>query len=135
VQRVGLDREDEGFLIGAVDDPRLDAPFAAQPGGLDPVHAVDNASAVLLHKNRRQLGRTGRIGEQPDVGGVNPARAQVEPGNQRADGHTHLGQALHHGHQIGVLFQLRAGHGREPVALDHGPVWPSSSLPKNVEYE
>ena len=53
--RVGRDRQDEGFLLGAVEEADLDGVGAAQFGRPQAVHAVDDPHGVAVHEDRWQV--------------------------------------------------------------------------------
>ncbi|GAA3464988.1 hypothetical protein GCM10018963_70010 [Saccharothrix longispora] len=54
VRGVRPDREHERVPLAALEEPHVDVPCAAQPGGVQAVGAVDHAHRRAVHDDRRQ---------------------------------------------------------------------------------
>jgi hypothetical protein len=84
VQRIRLYREDDRFLIQAVNEAGAYAALATQLSGLNPMHPVDDTQAALLQQDRREVSRRSSVGKQLDVRGIRSRVAYLEGQSQRA---------------------------------------------------
>ncbi|WP_326636532.1 hypothetical protein OIE67_03375 [Nonomuraea fuscirosea] len=62
---VDFDRASEGFLFAAVEKPGCDRIVAGANGGVEAVHAVDDAHRLTVNQYGRQFVKT--LGQQSDV--------------------------------------------------------------------